>query len=111
LSFRVTPSDLSAFAALLNRAGDDLAEIRSYLDRANKVAWYDRGLITKFAYSHNGVANAVESTLKHYENVVKASRTGMTQAADHYRDTETKNARRMDELQPEVKRPNPTFKD
>lgn len=111
MTLNVSPSDLSAFASLLGRAGDDDAEIKAYLEKAEKVAWYDHGLITKFAYSHRGVVETVEAVFDRYAKVVRESRAGMDQAARYYRETEERNARRMDELQPEVKRPAPNFKD
>ncbi|NBE51233.1 type VII secretion target [Streptomyces boluensis] len=102
--FKVEPGDIGKYATQIGRAADDTQAAKKYTDSHTEVGWYDNGLISELANSHNSLVQQLGAALTQTESILRACATELTAVSRYYDGTDRGNAADLDAKYPESKR-------
>jgi hypothetical protein len=104
MEFKVVPEDLAAYGRLTQRAAGDAQEGERYLHKYSDIGSTDQGLFTRPFDFHGTLVSDVTTVFSQLHTILDASSGELDRPAAYYRETEQAEAKRMDGLQPQVKR-------
>lgn len=102
--FKVEPGDIGKYSTQIGRAADDVQAAKKYANSHTEVGWYDNGLISELANSHDGLVQMLGDALGKTESILRACTTELTAVSEYYDATDRSNAADLDAKYPESKR-------
>ncbi|GAA2548069.1 hypothetical protein GCM10010435_16770 [Winogradskya consettensis] len=108
MSFSVQPEALDGYAQQVGRAGDDSTAITGYLSGYPVDAGWDGVLIELIGNTAFDSMQGAIDTSRKVATILDQSRSGLTEAAKYYRETDTASAAKIDASLPGRCASNPT---
>ncbi|MDQ8702427.1 type VII secretion target [Streptomyces sp. LHD-70] len=102
--FKVKPDDIGSYSTQIGRAADDVQAAKKYVNSHTEVGWYDNGLISNLANSHDSLVTQLGEALTKTESILRACQTELTAVSRYYDETDRGNASDLDAKYPESKR-------
>lgn len=102
---QVQPDEIDGYGDMIGRAANDAGACQSYLASCGQLSGISHGLITKFAWVHGDVLDAVNGVLGHLHNVLDKSSAELHKVAQYYRTIDMESARKIDATYPPTQRP------
>ena len=100
MAFRVDPSSLDTFAAVLEGLGDDVTAAKDYLHKHLSYDYGDARMFANIANANNDTKSAASGSLDRLADVVAKSAAELHKSAQMYRGTDDNEEQRLDATYP-----------
>ncbi|MGW6446559.1 type VII secretion target [Lentzea sp. NPDC055074] len=100
MDFKVEPSSLDTFAAVLEGLAGDVTAAKDYLHKHLSYDYGDARMFANIANANNDTRSAVSGSLDRLADVVAKSAAELHKSAQMYRATDDKEERRLDATYP-----------
>ncbi|MFG2136163.1 hypothetical protein [Streptomyces sp. NPDC048650] len=98
MNFKVEPENIAGFGKLVGRAADDMRKAMSYLGDNTELGFQAFGPVWDVLYgSHDQAVSHAKAALKGFTEVLDASEKELKSSARYYRETDHKQAAKLDQ--------------
>lgn len=101
MNFRVVPADVASYGKMIERAQNDMAEARGFLDRKATVDNEAESQLWQLIVGHHSdVVHKAKASIKAFEETLEASQRELTRTAGYYTSTDKAEAAKVDATYP-----------